>query len=283
MEENEVLLKLIFVFSLGFYKVINLFLGQLTFFLSLIPPDDPLFSSIVTFYTLILLYFPHFFWKIIFSPILILTGILLLCILRLGAIQRLEYGNQKHKENKVLSVSTTIKENRAKESKPSEPELTNSLEEVYQWVTCHSLTGSNSEMGFDPNPCFVDSFVEWDVKAPLEVIHEAYEGEEAEENPNEKEYTQHVGIQKYPSLSLYYPESDSDCSSDDGFPAIGKWESPENICFRWDEEDREGLIEIALDYGNKKKGLEFHVEEENLIEIDISPTRHSEFSGELLR
>jgi hypothetical protein len=57
------------------------------------------------------------------------------------------------------------------------------------------------------------------------------------------------------------------------------WDSPENMCYRWDEEDREGLIEIALD-GCKKKTLGFQFEEENMIEIDISPTKRSEFSGD---
>ena len=75
-------------------------------------------------------------------------------------------------------------------------------------------------------------------------------------------------IERYPSLSLYYPESDSDSSSSEtDFLAIGEWVSSEKICYRWEEEDREGLIEIALD----KRDLDFHgEEEENLIEIDIS-------------
>ncbi|KAJ4912814.1 hypothetical protein Rs2_07435 [Raphanus sativus] len=40
-------------------------------------------------------------------------------------------------------------------------------------------------------------FVEWDLRAPLEVIHEAYE-EDEEENP-----TRFREIERYPSLSLY--------------------------------------------------------------------------------
>ncbi|KAI6704933.1 hypothetical protein NL676_007895 [Syzygium grande] len=80
------------------------------------------------------------------------------------------------------------------------------------------------------------------------------------------------GLERYPSLSMCYPDSDSDSSSprgaDFGFGGSGgsgsDWDSPENGVFRWDAEDvGEGLIEIALDsHGG---------EEENLIEIDISP------------
>lgn len=48
---------------------------------------------------------------------------------------------------------------------------------------------------------------------------------------------------------------------------IGEWDSPENLCFQWEEEeDREGLIEVELD----GKGS-FVAEEENLIEIDLTP------------
>ncbi|KAB1221890.1 hypothetical protein CJ030_MR2G006889 [Morella rubra] len=54
--------------------------------------SNPLFSSIVCLYTLILLYFPHLFLWIVFSPVLNATGILLLTLFRLGAIQRL--GNE---------------------------------------------------------------------------------------------------------------------------------------------------------------------------------------------
>ncbi|KAK5803271.1 hypothetical protein PVK06_030916 [Gossypium arboreum] len=78
---------------------------------------------------------------------------------------------------------------------------------------------------------FEEKFVEWDVRAPLEVIYEDYEGVEALDRGIERE-----------------------------------WVSSEKRCCRWEEEeeeeeDREGLIEIALD---------FHGEEDNLIEIDIS-------------
>ena len=74
-------------------------------------------------------------------------------------------------------------------------------------------------------------------------------------------------IERYPSLSLYYPESDSDSSSSEtDFLAIGERVSSEEICYKWEEEDREGLIEIALG----TRDLDFHGEEENLIEIDIS-------------
>ncbi|KAM7491992.1 hypothetical protein LguiA_034913 [Lonicera macranthoides] len=42
----------------------------------------------------------------------------------------------------------------------------------------------------NPKPFFADCFFEWNVRAPLEVIYEAYEGEEEDENDdvlNEKQ------------------------------------------------------------------------------------------------
>ncbi|KAL4628811.1 hypothetical protein ACB092_05G265000 [Castanea dentata] len=258
--------------------------------------SSPLFSSIVSFYTIILLYFPHLFLRIVFSPVLILTGILLFTLLRLGAAQRLlenEFADY------TLHVQTDPPEKESKsksQSQISEPEIT-------EQVTCRSETESEIKTGYhDPITCFEASFsfVEWNVRAPLEVIYEEHEGEEAEEDPkdNYSDPNPTRQLERSSSLSLYYPESDSDDSSDEGdvgdFPAIGEWSSPESACFAWEEEDREGLIEIALDHGDKKcsgstLGLDldldlgFHVEEENLIEIDISPTRNEEFFGEKLR
>ncbi|KAK9267362.1 hypothetical protein L1049_009787 [Liquidambar formosana] len=221
--------------------------------------SDPLFSSIITLYTLIFLYFPHISLRIIFSPVLISTGILLLTLLRLGAIQR------------------TQTENDSAEPQEQESESPN---EDRKWVESKTKIEAETEMGFDPNPIFADSFVEWNVGAPLEVIYEEYEGEEAED-PNEKEENRSMGMERFPSLSLYYPESDTETSSDGEFPANGEWDSLENICFRWEEEEHiEGLIEIDLD---GKKRMHFHAEEENMIEIDISPGRNGEFSGENMK
>ncbi|KAG5246876.1 Mucin-4 beta chain [Salix suchowensis] len=135
---------------------------------------------------------------------------------------------------------------------------------------------------FDPGPSpeLEGSFVEWDVSAPLEVIHEE------EENP-----TRFGGLERYPSLSMYYPETDSDSDSDGAFSADGEWNVSERCRFKWEDEDREGLlIEIALDQTVNKKdtglgldpGSDFYVEEDNLIEIDISPFKNDElFPGEV--
>ncbi|KAI8001548.1 hypothetical protein LOK49_LG09G01806 [Camellia lanceoleosa] len=215
--------------------------------------SDPLFSTIITLYTLLLLYFPKIFLGIVFSPVLISTGILLLTLLRLGAIQRVE-----------------------KEFNSTEPEQNHhhhdSTVEDRKWVSIESNSESKTEMGLDPNPFYAESFVEWDMRAPLEVIYEVYEGEEDEQNDDVLEDKE----ERYPSLLLYYPESDSDSSSDCDFPVIGEWEPPERLCFRWDEEDRDGLIEIELDNGKRTSEL-FHFEEDNLIEIDISPARMMRF------
>ncbi|KAK7302691.1 hypothetical protein RJT34_13586 [Clitoria ternatea] len=265
MDESGFLLEMKFIVNLFYTKTVSL----LSVFSS-----DPLFSCIVTFCTLILLYLPHLFWKIVFSPVLILSGALLLVILRLGAIQR---SKNEEKENLGETEPIANEENKGnrngKQGKPVEPVEIDSLDQVYRWVKSHSEEKFKSQMGFQSSSLFEESFVEWNVKAPLEVI---YEGEETENESNEK---QDMGILRYQSLSQYYPETDSDSSSESEFPAMENLDSPENLCFRWDEEDREGLIEIALD-GCKKRAMGFHFEEENLIEIDISPTRQREFSGD---
>ncbi|KAK6932484.1 hypothetical protein RJ641_002108 [Dillenia turbinata] len=211
--------------------------------------SNPLFSSIVTLYALILLYFPQKGVEIIFSPILISTGILLLTLLRLGAIQRNEHQETKEIEEAQQSLSET----------PEETELRTKAE------TCSD----------ESSPCLSDTF--WNVRAPLEVIYEEYEGEEEEEAGEDRNVSREdqskrqLGLEKYPSLSLNYPESDSESSSDGDFPAINGWDSPESLCFKWDEEDREELIEIKLD--GKRQNLIDQLEEDNLIEIDISPER----------
>ncbi|PSR98553.1 Mucin-4 beta chain like [Actinidia chinensis var. chinensis] len=225
--------------------------------------SDPLFSIVITLYTLIFLYFPRLFLGVVFSPVLISTGVLLLALLRLGAIQRIE--------DEFNSTETEQPHNESKS-------------EDRKWVSPKSNPGTEIEVGSDlgrePKPFYAESFVEWNVRAPLEVIYEEYEGEEGEQNDDV--FIGERPIERYPSLSLYYPESDPESSSDGDFPLIGDWDSPESVCFRWDEEDREGLIEIELD-GKRKIEL-FHFEEENLIEIDISPERNpasfDEFSFE---
>lgn len=236
---------------------------------------DPLFSSIVTLYILILLYAPHtIFSKIILSPVLIITFILLLTLLRLGATQR--------NENKESTESNCTNSN----SEAADHETTSSTSSYiphqdHNWVAC-------SDSNFGPNPCFENSFVEWNVRAPLEVIYEACEGEDDdEENVKDPDNKGPFCVDKYASLSLYYPETDSDTSSDGcDFLAFPDQGSPESVCYRWEDEDREGLIEIALDNNNnrnkKKERLDFE-EENNLIEIDISPARDGErfrFSGQ---
>lgn len=259
MEDTKFLLEIKFI--------ANLLCTQTLSFLS-VHSSHPLFSCIVTFSILVLLYLPRLFSKILFSPVLILSGLLLLLLLRLGAIQR---SQSQQKENPVQPEPIGTNENRLeKQGSIIEAVENDSLDHVYRWVRSQSEVEFKPQTDFHSSSRFDDSFVEWNVKAPLEVI---YEGEETEHDQNE------VGILRYPSLSRYYPETDSDSSSESGFPATENWDSPENMRFRWDEEDREGLIEIALD-GCKKREVGFQFEEENLIEIDISPTRHREFSGE---
>lgn len=122
-------------------------------------------------------------------------------------------------------------------------------------------------------------FLEWNMKTPLEIIYEAYEGEEEDdkksnENDDASCDNQAIGCEKYPSLSMYYSESETNSSSDGDFSMNENWETHEGVLFKWEEEEREELIEISLDhYG--KRSIEFcHAEEDNLIEIDIFPKLH---------
>ncbi|XP_039130369.1 uncharacterized protein LOC120266775 [Dioscorea cayenensis subsp. rotundata] len=102
---------------------------------------------------------------------------------------------------------------------------------------------------FHQNHIFLESGIEWvPIGGPLEIIYEDYEGEEdgdsSEYSPS-PEYSKATGLIGFGSLDFYLTDSDS--GSDCG-----------EMRFRWDEdeEDDEGMIEIAF-------------EEDNLIEIDI--------------
>ncbi|PPS13800.1 hypothetical protein GOBAR_AA06762 [Gossypium barbadense] len=189
--------------------------------LSLISSNDPFISSIITLYILILLYFPQSFFSL--KLLLIFTASLLFSLFR----------------------------------KP--------IDEVKK-TEFQQRVGSKTDSEFIIRS-FEELFVESDVGAPLEVIFEGEEEEEEKEGEycNEDYYYPDPTrvIERYPSLSLCYPESDSDSSSSEmDFPVIGEWVSSEMMCYGWEEEeDKEGMIEIDLD---------FHEEEDNLIEIDIS-------------
>ncbi|CAA3005882.1 uncharacterized protein LOC111407156 [Olea europaea var. sylvestris] len=219
--------------------------------------SNPLFSTVFTLYTLILLYFPTFFRGIIFSPVIFFTSIILLYLLRLGASQKTQ-----------------------KETGSNSPEFDSppKLLPLNEESSDHDLNRVSYESDSEPSatsyqgPNFLaDCFVEWDVRAPLEVIHEEYEGEEEGNEAfwEEKREAQMAVIEKYASLSLYYPESDTETSSEGDSPKIEDWELSEHLCSRWEDDDKEGLIEIELD--GKKNNSE--VDEDNLIEINLFPSR----------
>ncbi|KAH0718011.1 hypothetical protein KY285_014042 [Solanum tuberosum] len=242
----------------------------------------PLFSTIVTIYTIIFIYFP----TIAASPLIISTSVLLLSLLRLGAAQRISQKKNKKTESEILSLqipsdfgdSTKCENDSVLDPDPIDSNVDYSncekdsvfepnLEERMFNVDESSVDSScekDSVLEPESRRLYGECFVEWNVRAPLEVIYEAYEGEEEEEDgeytEEEKRDEELRVIEKYASLSMYYPETDTDTdSSSDG-------DSPENVCFQWDDEDREELIEIELDC---KRNSE--VEEDNLIEIDLSP------------
>ncbi|RID78340.1 hypothetical protein BRARA_A01181 [Brassica rapa] len=213
------------------------------------PP--PLFSCFIALCTLILIYSPDDSLRIFLSPVLLISGALLFSLERLGSTREPLTRPGKSKEREVKTE-----------------EESDVLFDVYSLSEAKQDSDTRHE------------FVEWDLRAPLEVIHEAYE-EDEEEDP-----TRFRELERYPSLSLCYPESDSgsdsDSSSEFTFPEMSSWMPPEKMGYRWEEEDdgAAGLIEIKLDVDEYKKKktskqnqteMDFHAEEEGLIEIDLFP------------
>ncbi|CAL9226290.1 unnamed protein product [Arabidopsis halleri] len=203
--------------------------------------NSSLFSCFITLYSLILIYFPNDLLPIFLSPVLLISGALLLSLLRLGSTR--ESNIRPEKSYEILKEA-------------EEPKV--------------FLVLDSDLMG---------DFVEWNLRAPLEVIHEEAYGEE--EDPNEKDPTRFRKIERFPSLSLCYPESDSESDS----ASSSEFNFPENMGFRWEEEEEddggiggEGLIEIKLDRSHNSKmmmskwkqtEIDFHGEEDGLIEIDL--------------
>ncbi|KAL1537469.1 hypothetical protein AAHA92_29977 [Salvia divinorum] len=213
---------------------------------------NSLFTFFTALYALTLLYFPSLFSRFLLSPVAISTLALLLCLLRLGAAER----------SAIDRTESDLGESDSTQPSPQRIEEFREVELDESTEQCRSY-GSDPKRKQDLRHLYV----EWDVRAPLEVIHEEYEGEDAADDKSEdKREAEMDSIRRYASLSLFYPESDSDDESS------SEGESPESAWFRWEEEeDREGLIEIALDEKWSCCGCE--VEEDNLIEIDLSPER----------
>ncbi|PWA52582.1 hypothetical protein CTI12_AA453190 [Artemisia annua] len=305
--------------------------------------SNPLFSTIITLYTLVLIYAPSFFLRIVFSPVLNSTVIILLFLLKLGANERSRkqscfeeariidssVDERLEKENNSLEVRVLDNQDSYYEGLPNDGSnlnsylvlVSNSLEpKVLEFVDekqAHVELEVKKDSCMEANQTHADyvpkygldmksnqtgivvqegevkmerdanqmdttmKILEWNMKAPLEIIYEAYEGEEEEDEENNENNIvsndkEIVGCERYPSLSMYYPESDTDSSSDGDFPMDVNWETRDSVFFKWEEEedDREELIEISLDrYG--KRSIEFcHNDEDNLIEIDISTTRN---------
>ncbi|OIT32302.1 PREDICTED: uncharacterized protein LOC109207522 [Nicotiana attenuata] len=255
------------------------------------PSSNPLFSIIITLYTLILLYFPTNYQTILFSPVFLSTSLLLLSLLRLGQTQKTNQEENHQGKEKKPNLEEFISTQKSSslvsrvDPNPKPVPFQASGDHDSKWESRESHVDPNTEQGadFDPNPkpvpfilsgdhdykrvpressvdlkteqdpdfdpklnpFYAESFVEWNVRAPLQVIHEEFEDGE-----------------------FYYPETDTGTESSSGgdSPVTGNWDSPENLCFRWEEEGKEGLIEIELD---GKRTCE--AEEENLIEIDLTP------------
>lgn len=228
---------------------------------SLSSNPNPIFSIVVSFYCLILLYLPHLFLSFVFSPVLISTAVLLGILLRLGSsrredeIFRTEIEEPGRKGDGTNWVQSETDLDLALQEKdptfPPEIEEDDPKDAVTNWVEAKKVFVADLS----------ETFLEWNRNGPLEVIHEEYEGEEDEDSP-EKEL-RYAGVGRFLSSAFDFSDSDSsEGESPEEFPPA--WDSPENLCFMWEE--REGLIEIPL--GSKPTaGIE--LEEENLIEINL--------------
>ncbi|XP_031480718.1 uncharacterized protein LOC116250880 [Nymphaea colorata] len=295
------------------------------------PNSNPLISIFVCFHLLVLLYAPHLFLRLLFSPVLICTGVLLAGILHLGATKKqkqlesttarqkqiesttkkqelLESTTQKQKQLESPKSAVEIedkecekeeaREDRECEKEEAREDRECEKEEARQDRECEKEEARQDrefekedapeereyekeeerepEVVYQQERRFSDIFVEWHRRAPLEVIYEDSEGEKDEEAGDRPERPPAARERvEACSLSLCYPDSDSDSSSDDGFPVIDEWEHPENRYFRWEEEKDDGLIEIPIFLGGDRCRSEgrgpgfFPADEDNLIEIDL--------------
>lgn len=313
------------------------FFARLCAFLSSNP--SPLFSVIVSFYFLLLLYLPNLFLYFIFSPVLISTAIILVTLFRFGSIPKekektflpeSEKSDEKLEDpNRVRTVpdlgpaknekdESSLKEIEKSDSKYEDTNRVRAVsdlaliqiekgeiflqkcdptDEESNWVRPVpglGLTAQEEDATFPPEigesdfkddvPNWVassderetgmdfvqevdltDLFVGWDRGGPLEVIYEEYEGEEHDDPPRNVTDgdLRYVDTDGMLSSAFYYTDSDS--SEGEFQVEFPEWDLPENLYFR--SEEREGLIEIPL--GGKRTGG-FELEEENLIEINIS-------------
>ncbi|CAN6453389.1 unnamed protein product [Victoria cruziana] len=213
--------------------------------------SNPLLSALVSFCLLLLLYAPHLLLRLLLSPVVVSAGALLAGILHLGS-------NKKPLQFESSKQTATLEDGECAREKDNENEVVPR-----------------------PRRRFSDVLVEWNRRAPLEVIYEEeYEGETGDEvaavDGGRPGYSSPARERDVPfSLRRYYPESDSDSSSDDGFPAMWELERAENRCFWWEEDNEDTLIEIPI-FKTKNacrspvEELEFLlVDDDNLIEIDL--------------
>ncbi|KAG1347193.1 hypothetical protein COCNU_06G010220 [Cocos nucifera] len=199
----------------------------------------PLFSVAATSTLLALLYLPRSLLPLIFSPALLSSLLLLSTLLRL---------RPPPPPPSAIFPPTPITQTTAVDEPITLPHVPDPKPE-----------SAPDFAGFREKAAFCDSFVEWGRRGgPLEVIYEEYEGEEDEDGGDSPEYS-YLGSGELGILGFCFTDSSDADSDDDDSSAAEGWDSPENLFSRWDEEG-DGMIEIAL-------------EEDNMIEIDISACR----------
>ncbi|RWV90736.1 hypothetical protein GW17_00047035 [Ensete ventricosum] len=199
----------------------------------------PLFAVLAAASILAFLYLPRTLLPLLLSPIPISTFLLLAALFHLRSPPPNSLAAAAADEEEVTPVLSEPK-----------PEA-----KVVESTDCHQ------------NVIFRDAFVDclrW--SGPLEVIYEEYEGEEENEErrSQEQQHSKWAQNEKLGSGRLWplrFACDDSDTESEGGSPAASGSNSPAEPRDLWeDEEQGDDMIEIDL-------------EEENLIEIDISGGR----------
>lgn len=204
-----------------------------------------LLSILTTLLTLTLIYLPI---PLLFSQIAVF-----LILLFSATLQTLESKTA----DEVTPVGSLHFQSKSEDEVCSKSNLLHFQQELENGV----CSKSNIEHEFD------EPFVEWDVRAPLDVIYE----EESEDDESDKPTTDTCLTRYSSSLANYFPETDTDTTSSDEYPDLDDCSSPSKICYKWDEDDANELIEIELE---SKKCLDFELED-SMFEIDISPASWS--------
>ncbi|URE30005.1 hypothetical protein MUK42_06181 [Musa troglodytarum] len=209
----------------------------------------PLFGSLAAASLLVILYLPRSLLSLVLSPVPISTFFLLAALLRHGSPPL-----------KCPAAVAAVDD--------GEEELTPLCSETKPVTKAESAC-------YHQEVIFSNDFISCGRRSrPLEIIHEEHEGEEEEEEEcggrGSEDYPRwplnaNLGSRRAGPIRFAY-STDSDTESNGGSQAASEAEgstSPEDHRLMWEDElDGDDMIEIELE-----------LEEENMIEIDISGGR----------